>query len=310
MRVGVTGASGFIGSALVRRHLAAGDPVTCLVHRAPCARGATAVPGDLTAPDERLKRFADGLDVLYHCAGELRHEAAMHAVNVDGTRALVAAASGAVGRFVQLSSTGVYGSPRHGRVAEDAPLEPRNTYERTKAAADRFVLDAAREGQLASVVVLRPSIVFGEGMANQSLFQLIRVIDRGMFFFVGRPGASANYVHVSDVVDALVLCGTSPAAQGRVYNLSDWCTVEDLASAIADALGQRRPWLRLPEWPVRRATRVLNALVNLPLTESRIDALVSRCTYSMERIRQDLGFGVAVPIAARIGRMVKERRAA
>ncbi len=89
--------------------------------------------------------------------------------------------------------------------------------------------------------MLRPTIVFGAGMPNRSIAQMIAVIQRGLFFFIGRRGASANYVHVSNVVDALVLCGTSPCASGRIYNLSDWTTVEDFARAIADALGRPRP---------------------------------------------------------------------
>src|SRR5439155_2478471 len=135
----------------------------------------------------------------------------------------------------------------------------------TKAAGDALVLEAARQGRLASTVILRPSIVFGEGMPNQSIRQMVRVIDRGLFFFIGAPGASANYVHRSNVVDALVLCGTLPAAHNREYNLSDWCTIEDFAGAIADALGKRRPSLRLPERPVRAAVRTFGRLTKLPL---------------------------------------------
>src|SRR5439155_217072 len=234
----------------------------------------------------------------------------MRAVNVNGTRALLDAASERTGRWVQLSSAGVYGRHRRGIVVEDTPLAPVGLYEETKASADALALEAAYEGRLASAVVLRPSIVFGEGMPNQSIVQMARVIDRGLFFFIGAPGASANYVHRSNVVDALVLCGTLPAADKRVYNLSDWCTIEDFAGAIADALGRRHPSLRLPEPPVRAAVRTFGRLANLPLTEARVDALVNRSRYPIARIEQELGFGVAVPIADGIARMLTARPAA
>jgi nucleoside-diphosphate-sugar epimerase len=147
-------------------------------------------------------------------------------------------------------------------------------------------------------------------MPNQSIVQMIRTIERRVFFFIGNAGASANYVHVADVVAALVRCATSPAAHGRIYNLSDWCTVEEFAGAIADALGRARPRMRLPEKPVRRAVQFVGRVAPLPLTESRIDALVTRGRYSIERIQRELGFALQVPIAAGLAQMVQARRAA
>jgi nucleoside-diphosphate-sugar epimerase len=312
MVVGITGASGFIGSALLQRHLEAGDRVRCLTRRArlDAARGAVTIQGDLSNPDASLIRFAEGLDVLYHCAAEVGHQDRMRAVNVEGTRALVQAAEGRIGRWVQLSSVGVYGPHRDGVVVEETPIGPVGTYEETKAAADSLVLDAARKDRLASTVILRPSIVFGEGMPNHSISQWAEVIDRGLFFFIGRPGASANYVHIRNVVDALVLCSTAPAAHGRVYNLSDWCTVEAFACAIADVLRRPRPAMRLPERPVRVAVRAVGRVARLPLTESRIDALVSRHRYPITRIQRELDFQIALPIVDGLARMLTMRRAA
>ena len=115
---------------------------------------------------------------------------------------------------------------------------------------------------------------------------------------------------MSNVVDALLLCATSPQADGRVYNLSDWCTVEDFVGAIADALGCPRPRLRLPEWPVRRAVRMANHVATLPLTDSRVDALVNRSRYSIQRIQHELRFSLAVSIPAGLAQMVAMRAAA
>ena len=308
MRVGITGATGFIGSALARRHLERGDAVRCLSRRAQTP-GTTipdveVVTGDLAHPDDRLRRFAEDLDVLYHCAAAIGDEREMHAVNVRGTASLLQAASDRIGRWVQLSSAGVYGRHRDGVVSEATPLTPCGAYETSKAEADALVLEAARTGRIAAFALLRPTIVFGSGMPNRSIVHMIRVIERGLFFFIGRRGASANYVHVSSVVDALVLCGTSPQAAGRTYNLSDWTTVEEFARAIADALGQPRPRLRLPERPVRALVRTVGAAVPLPLTEGRIDALVSRARYPAERIQRELRYRFNVSITAGLAEMV------
>src|SRR5262249_2224631 len=138
----------------------------------------------------------------------------------------------------------------------------------------------------------------------------IRIIERGLFFYIGAPGASANYIHRSNVVDALVLCGAASSANGRVYNLSDWCTIEEFAATIADVLGASRPILRLPERPVRAAVRVLGRLAPLPLTESRVDALVNRSRYPIARLERELGYRVAVPITDGIARMLTACEAA
>jgi nucleoside-diphosphate-sugar epimerase len=308
MRVGITGASGFIGAALARRHIESGDAVRCLTRRpqAGLGQGGETVAGDLCSADDRLTRFADGLDVLYHCAGEVNDERRMRALNIDGTQALVDAAAGRIGSWVQLSTVGVYGRHRTGSVCEEAPLDPQDAYEITKAEADKVVQRAREHGRLASLAILRPSIVFGPGMPNQSILQMIQMIERGIFFFIGRRGASANYVHVSNVVDALVLCGRS-AADGRTYNLSDWCTMEDFAGAIADALDRPRPRLRFPERLVRQAVRLCSRFATLPLTESRVDALVSRTRYPTDRICRELGYAAAVSIPAGLAGMVALR---
>lgn len=312
MVVGVTGGSGFIGSALVRRHVEAGDVVRCLTRRPgrPVPPGAQTIQADLCAPDERLVRFVDGLDVLYHCAGELTDAGRMQAVNVLAVEALIAAAAGRIGRWVQLGSAGVYGRYRTPTVTEETPLDPQDTYERTKADADALVLAAAARGRIASAAVLRPSIVFGPGMRNRSLAELIRMIDLGLFFFIGEEGASANYVHVANVVDALALLAVRPEARGRVYNLSDWCTVEEFAGAIAGALGRPRPALRLPELPLRHAVRLLARVVPLPLTESRIDALVGRGRYAIDRIRDELQYSIRISIAEGLTDLIGQRKAA
>ena len=313
MVIAITGASGFIGSALMRRHLAAGDRVRILtrgLRPLPVGFGAVAFHGDLAQPDHTgLKGFVDGVDVLYHCAAEISVTERMQATNVDGTCALLAAAEGRVGRWVQLSSVGVYGRPSDGVVAEDAPMAPVGVYEETKAASDKLVLESSRRGRLSTVVV-RPSIVFGQEMPNQSIAAWVRVIDRGLFFFIGSPGASANYIHVSNVVDALMSCGSSAAAEGRVYNVSDWCTIETFVGAIADAIGRPRPTLRLPELPVRAMVRAVGCMTRLPLTESRIDALVTRRRYPIDRIERELGYRIAVPIVDGVTRMLAAKQAA
>lgn len=297
MIVAITGARGFIGRRLAVAHAVRGDEVRVLTRAADNTLpiGYEAFVGDLATPNTIPAAFVEGAEVLYHCAAELRDESAMAAVNVNGTRRLLELASGHIRRWVQLSSVGVYGPRRTGVVYEDAATNPENTYERTKAEADRLLMEAAAEGGF-EWTMLRPSIVYGPDMPNTSLRQLAAMVRRGLFFFIGAPGAMANYVHVDDVVAALVLCGTHPRAPGQVFNLSACRPFEDFIAAIAAACDVPMPTRRLPERLVRMLAAAFGWLPGNPLTVARIDAMTGRTAYSADRIAAELGFVCQVPL--------------
>lgn len=291
--IAITGGAGFIGARLVARHVEAGDIVRVLTRRSqtqlPFGQAVIAYPGDLTDDSVPLETFVDGADVLYHCAGEVRDLCRMEAVNVGGTRRLLHAAQGKIGRWVQLSSVGAYGARRVGAVTEDTPLQPIGVYEQTKTKADEVVETAAAAGVM-TFSMLRPSIVFGPEMSNLSLFQMINMINKGLFFFIGQPGASANYIHVDNVVEGLYRCGAIAAAADNIYNVSDWRTIEDFVGIIARELGKPPPTRRLPEFAARMVARLGNWLPRIPLTEARIDALTNRTVYSSNKIVHELGY--------------------
>lgn len=313
MIVAITGGTGFIGRHLIARHCARGDQVRYLTRKQPSAEiaGATAIVGNLTSSVDSLRRFASGADVLYHCAAELRIEAEMQNTNASGTANLIAATGGEIGRWVQLSSTGVYGRKMSGDIDEDATSNPANPYEKSKAASDRILQDTALHQNL-SHVVLRPSNVYGTDMPNQSLFRLIKMIDRGLFFFIGKPGAVVNYVHVENVVDALLLCATAKLpANGRTYIVSDHRPLEDFVRTIAGALAKLPPRFRMPEPLIRAVSKTAGGIPGFPLSPSRVDALTGSAIYRSDRIRTELGYENRISLEAGIGELAcfwKNRR--
>lgn len=318
MQVCVTGANGFIGKSLVDALCREGFSVRVLTRRLDCVFSSDiqVEVGDLTSPDCPVEQFLAGCDVLFHCAGEIRDVATMRLLHIDGTQRLlqaalkVAAKRGHAAHWVQLSSVGVYGPPQVGVrreriITEDTPSCPVGEYEITKTRADELVIQASETGLLTCSIV-RPSNVFGVTMSSQSLRGLIHVVKRGVFFYVGKPGAVATYVHVDDVVAALMKCAVEPRARGRIYNLSNDCLLEELIKHIASALGVRPPWLRIPEPLLRAAVGLVADRVNIPLTPSRIDALVNRTCYPAERIVSELGFRFSKPMPAAIEELVRE----
>ena len=148
------------------------------------------VPGNIHDPAS-LRTAMQGVDAAIHLVGiigELSRNT-FDRVHMEGTRNVVKAAQDAgVSRFIQMSALG-------------SRPDAVSRYHRSKWAAEEIV----RQSGLA-FTIFRPSIVYGLDMPNRSLYQLIAVLDKGWFFFIGKPGAIANYVHVENLVDALLLC--------------------------------------------------------------------------------------------------------
>lgn len=305
MRVAVTGGRGFIGDRLVRRLADQGHRVRVLTRRqiSMSRIGADIALGDLTDPGYALENFVDGVDVVYHCAAEIRDESRMHPANVLGTRRLIDAARGRVGRWVQLSSVGAYGPVPEGIVTEDQPEAPVGEYERTKTESDRLIREAVAEGAF-SATIIRPSNVYGPTMRNRSLFQLIRAVNRGLFFFIGRPGASANYVHVDNVVEALLRSAIASQTEARTYIVSDHRILEDFIGTIASCLGRPAPRLRIPSWIAQGAALAGGWLPGFPLTAGRVRALMNRASYSTQRIETELGYVPVVSMEEGLRQMV------
>ncbi len=304
MQVAITGGTGFVGRRLVSRHLADGDTVRVLSRRSDLGLPIERVTGDLTDERTNLVPFVRNADVLYHCAGEIFDTSIMHDVHVSGTQRLIDAARGHVGRWVQLSSVGAYGLVHRGEVTESSEEHPAGAYEVTKTLSDRQVASAAQAGAF-EAVILRPCKILGVGMRDPSLSQMIRFIARKLFFFIGPPGAAANYVSVESVAHGLWLCGTHPHARGRVYNLSDYRPLEAFVGRIAEALRVDAPTRRLPEWLARALSAVGRLVPGFPLTEGRINGLTSRATYPITGIVSDLGYEHVVTVEQELDGLVR-----
>jgi len=317
MQVCVTGANGFIGRRLVDSLLQQGYSIRVLTRRSGCLfpSGVQVVMGDLTSPDCQLDQFLVDCVVLFHCAGEIRDVATMQLLHVDGTQRLLQAVLKASTKiehkihWVQLSSVGVYGlsfgpAKTDHIVTEDTQLRPVGEYEITKARADELVAQAS--GVKMTYSIVRPSNVFGIGMSNQSLIGLISMVKRGLFFYIGKPGAVATYVHVDDVVAVLLKCAFDPKAVGQTYNLSNDCLQETLIKYIASVLGVRLPRIRIPELLIRTAVRLFEGWAKMPLSQSRIDALVNKTRYPADKIISELGFSFSRPMPLAIEDLVRE----
>jgi uncharacterized protein YbjT (DUF2867 family) len=260
-RVLVTGATGFVGHAVIQALRAHGYVVRCLVRRGsePNLRGVGAierVEGDVLAP-LTLEEGMAGCDAVVHLVGIMRERRGTNTtfdrVHVQGTANVVAAAASAgVRRYIHMSALGA----REGA---------RSRYHQTKWAAE----EAVRACPL-PWTIFRPSVIYGRGDGFVSRLEWcvrrLRVVP-----LVG--GGRLQPVPVEQVAQGVARALAVPAAVKHAYDVGgpDTVTLAELADLIGTALGRRRVLkLHAPSGVARAALRVLHALFSLPLTPEQL----------------------------------------
>lgn len=227
----VTGAGGGIGARLCAA-LAGTHRVRGLFRaesgrsRALAAAGGEIVIGDL-ADEAMLASLVSGADVVFHCAAKISgfSPAEFEAVNVEGTRAVVLAARAAgCRRVVHVSSIAAYGSrpPLPQGYAEEILIEEGpelDAYSRTKAASERVVREALA-GSATTWTIVRPTCVFGPGIASWTTTPL-KLIAKGrpLIFGLDGGGGRLNIVHVDDLVRGMIAAAGAEPAAGEIFNL-------------------------------------------------------------------------------------------
>ena len=317
MRVLVSGATGFTGGHLARHLATRGTAVRGLVRPRSRARavalqeaGVEIVLGDL-ADDASLARACDGVDAVYHIAATYRNagqpDAAYHAVNVRGTRALLDAALAAgVTRFIHCSTVGVHGHVERPPADEDAPLAPGDIYQETKLEGERLARSAGASGDM-EVVVARPAGIYGPG--DTRFLKLFRGIAKRRFPMLGSGAVCYHFTYIDDLVEGFRLCGEAPAAAGRTYILAGrhYTPLTELFRVIADEVGVAPPGWRFPVWPVWAVGAMCEAVcvplgVEPPLYRRRVDFFTKNRAFDMARARRELGFEPAVDLVEGVRR--------
>jgi nucleoside-diphosphate-sugar epimerase len=313
----VTGATGFLGTSLLRRLLHDDGRVRVLVRSPPSAkpladRGAQVVVGDV-ADEDAVATAVDGVTTVYHLAGRLLAPgvavAEYRRTHVDGTRLLLARCREESGleRFVHCSTTGVLGITGRRPADEDSPFSPTNVYEATKAEAELAVREAWRDGL--PVAIARPGLVYGPG--DLHLLGFFRSILRRRFRRIGRRDIWLHPVYIDDLTEGLILCGRHPAALGECFHLANPRPVAlaELAAAIAQAGGTQLPRGYIPLPAARAVATVVDLLPDrlrqiAPLTRNRVDFLTHQRVYDVSKARRVLGFTATTDLPTGAARSV------
>jgi nucleoside-diphosphate-sugar epimerase len=306
----VTGATGFLGGALVAELTRRGCPVRILARDCNRARhrlgeSVEVVRGDIT-DGPSVRQAVEGVSTIFHLAGRLYHPSVPAAVyqrtHVEGTRTLLEACRGRsrLRCLVHVSTTGVYGVTGEQPAAEDAPFAPTNPYEATKLAAELLAVEAWQQRDL-PVTVVRPALVYGPG--DLHLLDFVAAIDRGLFRVIDGGRSMLHPVYIDDLVTALLLSAESSQALGRSYNIASErpVTVRELATAIARALGRELPPTSIPLWLANLGSDLFALIPGMrgeraPLTRSRVEFLTRSRIYDVRRARTELGYAPRIEL--------------
>ena len=326
MKVFVTGASGFIGKAVVHAASAHGHEVLALVRATSVDRvagsfpdGVEIVPGDIRY-DSGWSKQLDGCDAVLHLAASFGDPDDQWATTVVGTEVLLAGMKQHdVGRMVLVSTFSVYDYAAlapGSTLDENSPIEAdalhRDAYAETKLWQERLVKEAGID-----LTIIRPGAVFGVGKLWDGGF-LSTVGDR-VGIAVG-PGVAQKLTYVDNCAEAIVLSAEVDAAIGETLNIVD----DALPSQRAYASAMRAAGFDLPPSvpvPYRLVSLLAKAaaLVNTKLlgggakypeflVPERLDARFKPLSYSNQRAKDVLGWTPKIGLAEALERVAKATR--
>ncbi|MFZ2540217.1 MAG: SDR family oxidoreductase [Gallionella sp.] len=295
MKYLITGARGFVGSLLCAELVRQGQTVRAAMRtvQSPVNNAEGVGVGQIDGGTV----WADalhGVDVIVHLAARVHvmQETAVDPlaeflrVNLHGTVNLARQAVQAqVKRLVYVSSIGVNGNRTDGAQAfleSDTP-HPHNAYAVSKWQAEQALREIALETRL-GIVVVRPPLVYGP-TAKGNFQKLLAAINKGLPLPLAGANNARSLVYVGNLVDALIVCATHPAAAGQTYLVRDG---EDVSTAllvekIAATLGRKSRTFYIPPGLLRVAAAVLGR-------SDQLDSLFGSLRVSDAKIRRELGW--------------------
>ena len=304
MTILVTGATGFLGSALTTELVKQKQDVRILARneqkaRAQFGEAVTIICGEITDV-EQVERAVDGTTIIYHLVGRLYHPSIpaelYRYIHVEGTRILLNACRGQkqLKRIVHCSTTGVYGLTGKTPAAENAPFAPTNPYEATKLQGELLAMNACKEDGL-PVSVARPGLVYGPG--DLHLHGFFKSIKKGMFRVIDGGKALLHPIYIDDLTSAFLLCGSRPEAIGQSYNIAGEypVTIRELSTSIAHSMDCELSKGSIPLWLANLASDIFSVIPgikgeNAPLTRSRVEFLTRSRVYDIGKAKAELGF--------------------
>jgi len=296
VKVLVTGATGFVGRALVPALIKAGHEVAAVVRQIP----APPLAGDIT-----VHKIADigsevdwteilrGVEAIVHLAGRAHvmteraadPQAEFNRINAAGTERLAqAAADEGVKRFVYMSTVKVMGeqTPAAPFSETDTPA-PEDAYGASKLAGEQALLRVAGETRL-EPVILRPPLVYGP-FAKGNVLSLLKLCRLAPPLPLGGIKNQRSMIFVGNLADAVITCLENPSAAGEIYFVRDGedLSSSDLIRRVGEALNRPVRLFSFPPVLLRLAGRITGKSL-------AVDRLLASLQINDDKIRTQLAW--------------------
>lgn len=302
----VTGASGFVGAALVRHLHAQGRRVVAVSrHRCDVPEGVQLVVPASYEDAASLDAALEGASAVLHLAS-IAHRAGGAGEYEGSVRAAQAVAAAAVRarvpRLVFTSSIGVNGNLTYGLpFSEESAAAPVEPYAQSKLAAEQAVITTVR-GTDTGHVILRPPLVYGPH-APGNFGKLLRAVRRGLPLPLASIRNARTFIALDNLLQLLQLCATHPAAANQLFLAGD---AQDLSTpqfvrCLGEGLG--RPTRMLPFPPA-----VLQAAAALAGRKRLADSLCGSLQVDASKARRVLGWSPGVAAAEGVRRAAMAHR--
>jgi nucleoside-diphosphate-sugar epimerase len=291
----VTGASGFLGQALLQKLADEPDyhPIAGLRYFGHRNNKGARYYKDLSSESD-LSAVVRGVSVVIHCAARVHMMqdsaqdplAAFREVNTVGTMKLArAAAAAGVKRFVFISSIKVNGEHTlpglpFAVTSEVAPSDP---YGISKAEAEQSLMALANETGM-EVVIIRPPLIYGPNVKG-NFASLLRLVERGVPLPLGRIYNKRSLVALDNLVDLIITCISHPAAANQCFLVSDDQDVSTTQLLQLMAVAARKPVLLLPV-PVA----ILRFCARLAGKQAEVDRLCGDLQVDISHTKATLGW--------------------
>ncbi len=301
-RILVTGATGFIGQKLCAE-LENNDSSILKAGRR-LSKNPNDIYFDLATSNSDLQLSNLGIRTVYHLAGKAHAHSTQenrgeeyHRLNTEGTfRLLQSCKAAGIKRFVFFSTVKVYGEQSGDLKPINETFEPtpETPYGKSKLEAEKLVLNG---NFVPEPVVLRLSMVYGNGEDRGNMDRMIRAVQRGMFPPLPEVGNKRSMVHVEDVVQAAMLAANSNKAVGRIFNVTDlqYYSTRKIYNLIRFSLGLPATKFSVPSAILNAAAKCGDTLGfilkrEMPLNTTTLNKLMGNAWFDGDSLQETLKY--------------------
>ncbi|NIM90053.1 MAG: NAD-dependent epimerase/dehydratase family protein [Candidatus Aminicenantes bacterium] len=316
MKYLVTGASGYIGSHLIKKMSEKGMSTRALVRRTSNTKGLSELKNiEICYGNVRdissLEKAVKGCDMVFHLAACVEDWGAyrtFYEVNYLGTKNILHASIEAkVNKFIYISSVGVLDLSKRGVIYEDHPYGHFSGYYcRSKAKAEKLI---RKSSDLISTLIIRAPAVYGP---EDLLFtwKALYLARKHLLFVIDRGKGIFPYIYIDNLVEAILLASHKEMAAGEIFNLADGTntTVGEFFNHFNHLVGKGNIRLSLPypiAWKLALLLDIFNKLTGKPplLSWTALEFLTLRCHFDVSKAKKALGYEPSVSLKEGMARV-------